>query len=305
MRQSLPIAALFTMLLFGPAISRADVNVVDRLTMDQRPVLCAHLGNYGGYLEGGYPENSLAAIEHAVEIGADCVYVTIQLTQDGHYVLMHDSVLGRTTNVAELFPDGPSRHSGQETGRRRDLISDYTLEEIRQLRLIDGLNSGDHYVPTLKDALELIDGRILAILSLKAFDEGSLVRVLEARNSNNLILFSTMNTQWVKDGSAATGLSVQADEAFARTPVERLERLVDDFGPALVSIAVNTNSSRPLPPELVERTEQLGLRLALYLRFADVDLTFGDATRWETALSSGATIFITDHPSVLLELMGR
>ena len=255
--------------------------------------------------EGGYPENSLAAIAHAAEIGADCVYVTVQLTRDGHYVLMHDSVLGRTTNVLEVFPDGPPGQSGQGTGRRRDIISDYTLEEVGRLRLIDGSDGGDHHVPSLADALDLIDGEMLTILSLKAFDEESLARLLEARRTDNLILFSTMNAQWVKDGSAATGLSVQAEDAFARAPVERLERLFDEFGPALVSVAVNTRSSRPLPAELLERSEHLGLRLALYLRFADVDLTFGDASRWEMALSSGASFFITDHPSLLLEMIGR
>ena len=305
MRLSLKIAALPTMFFLSPAIGSAEVTVVDRLALDKPPVVCAHLGNYGGYLEGGYPENSIAAIGHAIEIGADCVYITIQLTRDGHYVLMHDAQLSRTTNVAEVFPDGPSSHSGQETGRPKDIVADYTLEEVRQLRLIDGSDGGSHYVPALDDALELIDGQILAILSLKSFNEESLALLLAARETNNLILFSTMDRQWVQDGAAATGLSIQADEAFARNPVESLERLVEDFGPALVSVAVNTRSSQPLPPELVERTEQLGLRLALYLRFADVDLTFGDAARWQAALSSGATIFITDHPHQLLEMMGR
>jgi glycerophosphoryl diester phosphodiesterase len=68
------------------------------------------------------PENTLAALRKALEIGADGWEIDVQLTRDGRLVIMHDDTLARTTNAAKLFPD-----------RKPWFVSDFTLEEIRQL----------------------------------------------------------------------------------------------------------------------------------------------------------------------------
>ena len=68
------------------------------------------------------PENSLPAIEKALEIGCDGVEVDIRSTKDGELVLLHDATLARTTNVSEIFP-----------GREQSVISEFTLEELKIL----------------------------------------------------------------------------------------------------------------------------------------------------------------------------
>lgn len=68
------------------------------------------------------PENSLPAIEKALEIGCDGVEVDIRRTKDGELVLIHDATLVRTTNVSELFPD-----------REKSTVSEFTLEELKLL----------------------------------------------------------------------------------------------------------------------------------------------------------------------------
>lgn len=293
------------LVLFLPVTGEAGAGVVERLAPGQPPLVEAHLGNYRGHLEGGYPENSLAAIEHAIEIGADWVYVAVQVTRDGRYILMHDPTLNQTTDVEEVFSDRPSSRSGPMADARRDLVSDYTLEEIKQLQLTDGSDGDHHPVPTLEDALALINGRVLATISLKSFERDSLLAAFDAQDTDNLILFSTLDARWVQAVSAVTGIKVQASDSFARDPVARLEGLAETFGPSLVSVAVSTRSTRPLPPELVERAKQLKIRLGLYLRPADIALTRGDTSPWEAAPSSGATMFTTDHPSAVLKLLGR
>src|ERR1051325_4907899 len=45
-----------------------------------------------------YAENSLAAVEGAITIGAEIVEVDIRRSKDGEFVVMHDSWLDRTTN---------------------------------------------------------------------------------------------------------------------------------------------------------------------------------------------------------------
>ncbi len=82
-----------------------------------------------------FPENSLAAIESAIQKGVDIIELDIKMTKDGHLVLMHDKKLDRTT-------------SG------KGLVSDFTLEEIKEMVLRAGQGVKTlHKVPTLEEAL--------------------------------------------------------------------------------------------------------------------------------------------------------
>jgi glycerophosphoryl diester phosphodiesterase len=66
-----------------------------------RPLVIAHRGN-----SSSAPENTLAAIREAIDLGTDCVEVDVRCTRDGVLVLHHDPAVGRTAgdmgNVSEL-----------------------------------------------------------------------------------------------------------------------------------------------------------------------------------------------------------
>ena len=66
-----------------------------------RPLVIAHRGN-----SLSAPENTLAAIREAIDLGTDCVEVDVRCTRDGVLVLHHDPAVGRTAgdmgNVSEL-----------------------------------------------------------------------------------------------------------------------------------------------------------------------------------------------------------
>jgi glycerophosphoryl diester phosphodiesterase len=61
-----------------------------------------------------WPENTLYAFQHSVDMGVDILEMDIRSTKDGHLVVIHDEKVDRTTNG---------------TGRVRDL----TLAELKQL----------------------------------------------------------------------------------------------------------------------------------------------------------------------------
>ena len=82
------------------------------------------------------PESSLAAIKRAVDLGF-AVEIDIHITADGEVIAFHDSETERMCGV-----------SGN--------IEDMTLEEIKKLRLVDT----DESIPTLKECLELINGKV-------------------------------------------------------------------------------------------------------------------------------------------------
>lgn len=106
-----------------------------------------------GYYEHGvtrWPENSVSAIEHAIELGVNMVEIDVWKTADGHYVVIHDETVDRTTNG---------------TGRVRDL----TLAQIKALRLVieDSGEVTSETVPTLAEALALTRDRIMVNLDVK------------------------------------------------------------------------------------------------------------------------------------------
>ena len=68
------------------------------------------------------PENTMAAIEKAWQIGAHGVEVDVSVSVDGELILFHDDLLNRTTDVDEKFPD-----------RVDQPITTFTLEELRSL----------------------------------------------------------------------------------------------------------------------------------------------------------------------------
>lgn len=81
------------------------------------------------------PENTLASIEAAVKAGADMIEFDVQLTSDGHFILMHDYSLLRTV--------------GDER-----LVSELSLQQIKQLKTHEG-----HDIPTLDQAMVSCAGK--------------------------------------------------------------------------------------------------------------------------------------------------
>src|SRR5260370_35199414 len=61
----------------------------------RRPLVIAHRG-----ASGLAPENTMAAFKLALALGADGVEMDIQLSADGHPVVIHDARVNRTTNGA-------------------------------------------------------------------------------------------------------------------------------------------------------------------------------------------------------------
>lgn len=123
----------------------------------------------GAHLDA--PENSLAAIRDAVEIGADIVELDVRLTRDGVPVLMHDASVDRTTNGAGA-------------------VATMTLAEIRALRLRgpDGALT-EMQVPTLEEALAEGADRILINLDLKAEAVPAVVATVKAAEPAPAVMF--------------------------------------------------------------------------------------------------------------------
>lgn len=106
------------------------------------------------------PENTMAAFTTALDLGADGFEFDVQLTSDGHPVVIHDTNLDRTTNGT-----GP--------------VFDATLEQVRDLDAGSwfGPEFAGAQIPTLDEVLAL-DAKVFE-LEIKGWGRAVLDTVVE------------------------------------------------------------------------------------------------------------------------------
>ena len=96
------------------------------------------------------PENTLAAFERAIALGADMVELDVQLSSDGEVVVFHDDKLGRCT-------DGRGRLAS---------CSLMTLKNLDAGSWFDRDFQGEK-IPTLTEVLDLCKDRIAVNIEIK------------------------------------------------------------------------------------------------------------------------------------------
>ncbi len=96
------------------------------------------------------PENTLAAIGAALDMGVDMIDLDVRMTKDEEIVVIHDETIDRTTNG-----------SGK--------VVDYTLEEIKTYDAGGWKDSKfeGQTIPTLREALDSINGRATVLIEIK------------------------------------------------------------------------------------------------------------------------------------------
>ncbi|MGW2748344.1 glycerophosphodiester phosphodiesterase [Streptomyces sp. NPDC001450] len=107
------------------------------------PTVIAHRG-----ASAYAPENTLASIDKAAQLGFSWVENDVQRTKDGQLVVIHDDNLRRTTNVEDVFP-----------GRAPWKVKDFTAAEIARLDAgswFSPVYAGTR-VPTLKQYMRRVE----------------------------------------------------------------------------------------------------------------------------------------------------
>ena len=133
-----------------------------------------------------HPENTIVAMQHAVQHGADVVEFDVYQTRDGHWVCMHDATCDRTTNAREVFGLGKVR------------IDQLTLSEVQRL------DAGKWFapefagecVPTLQQALQAI-APAMPMIERKAGDAQDLVAELRRLNAVDDVIVQSFDWDWL------------------------------------------------------------------------------------------------------------
>jgi len=119
----------------------------------------------------GHPENSLSAIQHAIDIGVDVIEVDVKVTLDSVVVLNHDGTIDRTTNG---------------TGDPES----YTWPKLNQFRLKmpDGTLTKEH-IATFEEAMDLAKGKVMVDIDIKTSNLKPVVDVINKTGTWNQVFF--------------------------------------------------------------------------------------------------------------------
>jgi len=135
------------------------LSVSQKISLDDKVLVCAHRA-----FHKNAPENSLAAIQAAIDAEIDFVEIDIRQTSDGALILMHDSSVDRTTNG-----------SGS--------VGSMSLDDLKKLFLLNGNGSvSSERVPTLGEVLTLAKGKIYLDLDMKYVTISKLYNEVEKYN---------------------------------------------------------------------------------------------------------------------------
>lgn len=100
----------------------------------KQPLVIAHRG-----ASAYAPENTMAAFEKALQMGAGGIELDVQLSSDGQLVVVHDEKLDRTSNG-------------------KGWVKDYTLEELKALDFGSWSSAGfaGEKIPLLEEVMDLL-----------------------------------------------------------------------------------------------------------------------------------------------------
>ncbi len=227
----------------------------------------------------GYPENSISAIKHAINLGADIVELDVKTTKDGIPVLMHDGTIDRTTNG-----------SGK--------LENYTLLELKtfRLKMQDGTLT-DETIPSFEEALQVVNGNIMVDIDLKTGNLEPIVKMVRKTGTEKQVFYFDNDYIALKEIRYLDKTSLLMPRAYSYEMADSALKL---FSPQLVHI---DPSFYTIEVTNLIRTENARIWINA-LGEADEMIRKGAI---ETAMNSlllhGANIIQTDEPALILEYL--
>lgn len=219
------------------------------------------------------PENTIAAFDKAIAIGARAIEMDVRMTKDGEFVIMHDPFVNRTT-------DG----SG--------LVSQMTLAEIKALDAGGWFSpefAGER-VPTLREALRAVKGRAAVDIDFKAGPENSAA-----------LIANILDEEGFDDGSLVT-VFIRAWNYRKMKPLPARYAL----RPHYLSAVRTTEAAQSGVDVMGLRRRDFSFRAARAIADNDVALFANvmgrddNAAGYADAIRAGARFIQTDQPETLI-----
>ena len=225
------------------------------------------------------PENSLMAIQNAINDGADYVELDIRTTNDGKLVLMHDGTVDRMTNG-------------------KGNINELSFDTIRALKLFNKriTNSDTLQVPTFEEALQLCKNKINIYLDFKAAHVPQVYEaIIKANMQNQMVVYinaPNQYTDWRK--YVPTMPLILSLNKKVKDSTEMIQYLNK------INIDILDGNWNEYTQETVNAATKMGVPV-----WADMQATKEDDAYWLKGIELGLLGIQTDHPKELVQFLKK
>ena len=287
---------LILFLLLGSVV--VAQNSVDRIIKEFKKsnssnvLIAAHRGDWRHA-----PENSLQGIGNCIKMGIDIVEIDVRKTKDGHFVLMHDETIDRTTNG---------------TGK----VSELTLSELEQFFLKENQGRSDakltdQKIPTLEEALLLAKGKILLNLDKTYGTMKDIYPILQKTGTVDIAIF--------KGGAAPQ--KAREDISFMKKSVFFMPIVSDKNENFASDVKEYVKKLHPVAFEILLEESDDVLSESKYMRthgarvwvntlwdslcagYSDAKAVKDPDANWGHLIEKGVNIIQTDNPQELLQYL--
>lgn len=253
-----------------------------------RPLVYAHRG--GAALR---PENTIAAFDHGLDLGADGLEFDVRLSRDGVVVVHHDATLERTTNGRGALADC----TAEELAR---LDAGYWFQRERGEEYpCRGLAGG---VPTLREVLRRYPDAPL-IIELKQNDPELARRTIDELRGTHSVDRAVLGSYYWRALRAA-----RAYEPSIRTGAAQEEARWALYRSWVHWPLGRTPYQEFQVPECSGRTRIVTPRFIAYARSAGLPVkvwTVNDPADMERFLRWGAEALISDRPDLAVQVRAK
>jgi glycerophosphoryl diester phosphodiesterase len=219
----------------------------------------------------GIPENTLAAYQKAIDLGADFVEIDVRTTKDGRLVSVHNSTI-------DAYVDGI-------TGPVRD----FTLAELKALDI--GSRIGPEWreerIPTVEEILDLCHRKIGIYVDLKNADVAQMVELIREHGMQKEAIWYT-NVQKLQELQRLCPECVVMPDPH--TP-EKLTDILDILDPFVIASDVSQLSKK-----YIDTAHSRGTIVIMDDREDNVQ-------EWRKILDCGTDGIQTDRPAELIKFI--
>lgn len=214
------------------------------------------------------PENTIAAIEEAIQLGADYVEIDLRTTLDGQLVLSHNETVDKMTN-----------------GKGK--IREMRLEELKKLS-VNSKDGGVYRIASFSEALKTCKGKINIYLDFKdAAAEQAYHEIQAAGMEKQILVYLNQTEHYAAWKKAAPQLPLMGRlPAGVRTKAELLAALQQQSLQAI--------------DKLDDTTPLAALKENKVSVFLDVQSKEEGPASWKAAIDKGVQGLQTDHPAALI-----
>ena len=223
----------------------------------------------------GIPENSLDAIQKAIDLGCDFVEIDTRATKDGRIVSVHNADV--------------DRYVIGTTGK----VKDFTLEEIKKLDIGEKLGPEwkNTRIPGIEDILQLCRGQIGIYLDLKEPPlVPELLNIIHKYDMERNILWYTYPSE-LNAVKQIHSLCYKCIPMPDPGPEKNIDQVVREVHPRMIASDMHQFSE-----SFVQNAHRNGAKVF-------VDEKKGTPEEWEQIIQWGADGIQTDNPQALIEFL--